>query len=231
MTKAEIIEAINSTIVANGQKGITAESLSLILTEIVNMSGEGGSGGGSGDGALRVIVPEIFFLGNMIAEAGEISPSSWPDIKSSLESTFGADLSEYDAVVNASFAHNANVAQQILEKAKTGNGVSVVLDQTPYSQAYFSLMRQMEPEMASAVESFAISGVQPAGLMLQYFKSTSEGESILGMGEMLECVLLPADHGEGLFPTYPSTIAIALNLDGSLIFEMADTYTNTESGS
>lgn len=42
MTKNELIEAINSTIIPNGQKGITAESLNLILNELVN------SGGGTG---------------------------------------------------------------------------------------------------------------------------------------------------------------------------------------
>lgn len=36
MTKNEIIEAINATIVTNGQKGITAESLANILLEMVN---------------------------------------------------------------------------------------------------------------------------------------------------------------------------------------------------
>lgn len=55
MNKQEIIEAINSTIVPNGQKGITAEALANILLEIVNASG-GGEGGcvtvyaGEGDG-------------------------------------------------------------------------------------------------------------------------------------------------------------------------------------
>lgn len=44
MTKNEIIEAINSTIIPNGQKGITAEALANILIEITN-----GSGGGTGD--------------------------------------------------------------------------------------------------------------------------------------------------------------------------------------
>lgn len=50
MTKAEILEAINATIRPNNQKGITAESLANILTEIVNASAESGgsSGGGSG---------------------------------------------------------------------------------------------------------------------------------------------------------------------------------------
>ena len=47
MTKQELINAINATIVANGQKGITAESLNNILTEIVNATPEGGSGGAS----------------------------------------------------------------------------------------------------------------------------------------------------------------------------------------
>lgn len=47
MNKQEIIEAINSTIVANGQKGITAESLANLLIEMASATPEssGGSGG------------------------------------------------------------------------------------------------------------------------------------------------------------------------------------------
>lgn len=44
MNKQEIIEAINSTIMPNGQKGITAEALANILIEMANASGGGGSG-------------------------------------------------------------------------------------------------------------------------------------------------------------------------------------------
>lgn len=44
MNKQEIIEAINSTIMPNGQKGITAEALANILIEMANASG--GVGGG-----------------------------------------------------------------------------------------------------------------------------------------------------------------------------------------
>lgn len=44
MTKNEIIEAINATIIPNGQKGITAESLANLLIEMVNATPEGGSG-------------------------------------------------------------------------------------------------------------------------------------------------------------------------------------------
>lgn len=46
MTKAEILEAINATIAPNNVKGITAEALANILTEIVNATPEGGSGAG-----------------------------------------------------------------------------------------------------------------------------------------------------------------------------------------
>lgn len=53
MTKAEIIEAINSTIVANGQKGITAESLANLLIEMASATPEGSGG----SGGLHVYVP------------------------------------------------------------------------------------------------------------------------------------------------------------------------------
>lgn len=66
MTKAEIIEAINSTIVANGQKGITAESLANILLEMVNATPEGGSGAG---------VPYVY-LGSVNMETGELSQTA-----------------------------------------------------------------------------------------------------------------------------------------------------------
>ena len=45
MTKEELKEAIASTIVENGQKAITAESLANLLNEIVDSAGSGGSGG------------------------------------------------------------------------------------------------------------------------------------------------------------------------------------------
>lgn len=46
MNKQEILDAINATIAPNGVKGITAESLANILTEIVNAMGEGSGAGG-----------------------------------------------------------------------------------------------------------------------------------------------------------------------------------------
>lgn len=66
MTKNEIIEAINATIVTNGQKGITAESLANILLEMVNATPEGGSGAG---------MPYVY-MGSMNMENGELSQTA-----------------------------------------------------------------------------------------------------------------------------------------------------------
>ena len=218
MTKAEIIEAINATIAPNGVKGITAESLANILTEMVNATPEGG--GGSGDGALRVIVPEMQMLGREIINSGELSPTSWEAMKPQMEAGMGFDLSEYDAVVKASFAHNANVAQQILDKARAGQGVSVVLDQTPYTSTFISILFQVQPDMESLIEEAVMSGVQPTGLSLEYMKPTPEGEALLGGGGFA-CTLVPTgyfnDTNSGI-GNYPSDMAIALSLDGSLTF-------------
>lgn len=58
MTKNEIIEAINATIVTNGQKGITAESLANILLEMVNAG-----------------MPYVY-MGSMNMETGELSQTA-----------------------------------------------------------------------------------------------------------------------------------------------------------
>lgn len=64
MTKNEIIEAINATIIPNGQKGITAESLANLLIEMVNATPEGGS---SGSGQV------VFYFGMPNEELTEIT--------------------------------------------------------------------------------------------------------------------------------------------------------------
>lgn len=61
MTKNEIIEAINATIIPNGQKGITAESLANLLIEMVNATPEGGSSSGSGQVVFYMGIPNEDF--------------------------------------------------------------------------------------------------------------------------------------------------------------------------
>lgn len=62
MNKQEIIEAINSTIMPNGQKGITAEALANILIEMANASGGGGAGAGA-----------VVYVGMVDAETGAVT--------------------------------------------------------------------------------------------------------------------------------------------------------------
>lgn len=216
MAKQDVLDAINATIAPNNIKGITAESLNNVLTMMVENAGEGGSG----DGALRVIVPEMMMLGPEFIPIGEFSPTSWEEMKSNFEQATGVDLSEYDAAVKASFEHNANIAQQILEKGKAGQGVSVVLDQTPYFPASINVAFQMDPEMVAFYEDFAVCAVQPAGLFMQYIKPTPEGESMFE-GNVFSCALAPTGNInlDGMSATYPSNMLIILNLDGSLTFE------------
>lgn len=46
MSKEELIEAINGTLISNEEKAITADALRNLLTDIVENSGGGGQGGG-----------------------------------------------------------------------------------------------------------------------------------------------------------------------------------------
>ena len=227
MAKQDVLDAINATIAPNGIKGITAQSLNNILTMMTENAGEGGSG----DGALKVIVPDMLLLGPEIVAMGELSPASWEEMKPIIEAD-GIDVSEYDAVVKAAFEHNANVAQQIIEKGKAGQGVSIVLDQTPYSSAAINVSFQMTPEMAEVTEEAAVCVVQPAGFSLQYINVTPEGEAITG-GDMFECVLAPAGNIniDGWSMTYPSNMLIFLNLDGSLTFTQIEEEEQPSSGS
>lgn len=217
MVKQDVLDAINATIVPNGVKGITAQSLNNVLTMMTENAGEGGSG----DGALRVIVPELMTIGRALVMMGEFSPASWEEMKLMIEAD-GIDASEYDAVVKAAFEHNANVAQQIIAKAKAGQGASVVLDQTPYFTAAFNIELQMMPELAGMYEDFEICGVQPAALFVQYAKLTPEGEAMMGMvGEMFAAFLVPSGYvslPDSGISTYSDEMLIQLNLDGSLVF-------------
>lgn len=227
MAKQDVLDAINATIVPNNIKGITAESLNNVLT----MMAENTSEGGSGDGALRIIVPDMMLLGPEVLIVGELSPASWEEMKLLIEQE-GVDSSEYDAVVKASFEHNANVAQQILEKGKAGQGVSAVLDQTPYFPASINASLQMSPEMAEIVEEFVMYAVQPAALYMQYMNATSEGEAMVG-GDVFGCVLAPVGNTDfdRMSTAYPSNMLIFLNLDGSLTFTQIEEEEQPSSGS
>lgn len=234
MAKQDVIDAINATIVPNGSKAINADSLRNLLIMMTENAGEGGSGGGSGDGALRVIVPDLTTVGGMFVDIGEFSPTSFEEVKASAEAEMpGLDWSEYDSAVNAAFAHNAAVAQQLIAKAKTGRGVSLVIDQTPLMMASVSLELQIQPELVGFYEDLAALDTQPASCTFTYIKATADGEAMIEAPEIFDCTISPVGEMklDGWRPNYPSTIAIELMLDGSLVFSTNNVGTDTESGS
>lgn len=135
MSKQEILEAINSTIVTNGQKGITAESLNLILNEMVESSGEGGSG----EGAIRVYAIPSFIL--EMFSLSEITPSIWEELSAVLENDLpGFTESQLYLSVKEVFAKNTNVYNTLLEKAGSVSGTSVILDASLAMSGYIHFM-------------------------------------------------------------------------------------------
>lgn len=126
MSKSELVELINSTIKTNGAKGISAQSLNNTLLEMVESSGEG-----SGSGALTVY-GEDSLLGTMLFN-GEFTPEKWEELLPTVDSTIlpGLSSGDYAKAVEMAFAHNADVYNTIVEKAKSQEGMFLMIDLTP----------------------------------------------------------------------------------------------------
>lgn len=218
MTKAEIIEAINATIAPNGIKGITAESLNNVLTMMTENAGEGGSG----DGALRVIVPELSMIGEYFIEEGMITEEMVDERLAEMEG--GAAGNEPFIMMMRAykeiFAHNAEVFAAIVEKAKKGEGCMVLLDQSPLLKVYCDIMLEIEPEMAELVDDYIMSCSQVANVNLLYADIKPEYESDYGEDQMT-LILAPvhANPDITMCPIYPSNMVVGVMPDGSIIFE------------
>lgn len=233
MTKQDVLDAINATMVPNGIKAINADSIRNLLTMMMEFVGEAGSG--SGDGALRVIVPELQILGPVIVEAGEFSPTSYAAAKEAMSAEMpGIDWSEYDAAVTAAFEHNAAVAQQLIAKGKAGQGIAVVLDQTPLCIPAINIGMAVMPDVAAMYDEIVSIDTQSASYNMSYIKATAEGEAMIGESEFMSCLIAPVgsiNNESAGTPNYPSTMVIELQLDGSLFFSTNNAGTDTESGS
>lgn len=126
MSKSELIELIDSTIKTNGAKGISAQSLNNTLLEMVESSGEG-----SGSGALTVYREDSLF--GTVLFNGEFTPEKWEELLPTVDSTVipGLSSGDYAKAVEMAFAHNADVYNTIVEKAKSQEGMFLMLDLTP----------------------------------------------------------------------------------------------------
>ena len=188
MSKQEILEAINSTIVTNGQKGITAESLNLILNEMVESSGEGSSG----SGALRILMPADFF---MTGEETNFTPEYWESTKGMMEQEIPGIGDALTEVYNKLFTHNAEVYQQIMEKASKNEGVLCIFDASEsYHATYNVMFGSYGIELDSLIVSISDPGyvsvmyTEPADIMMPnhvsilpiYRKDSDEDTTALG---------------------------------------------------
>lgn len=125
----EIIDAINATIATNNVKGITADSLRNLLLLMAESSG---GSGGSGEGALRVMIP----MGDFVAEEGATEVDFNPEIVALI----ATEIPELAEVGEEMFAHNAKVYAQLMEKVNACEGVSVIADASKFSKAYVGFM-------------------------------------------------------------------------------------------
>lgn len=170
MAKQDVLDAINATIVENGQKGITAQSLNNILTMMTENAGEGG---GSGDGVLRIMVPDDLLLASTFFGSEAIgdgfTPETWAFVQSELESIissteisdtekelFETYLTSMNEVVPAMFAHNAEVYTELLAKAKSKEGVMVLVDQSASIVPAFRMVNRLSKDTDISISSPAI---------------------------------------------------------------------------
>lgn len=140
MAKQDVLDAINATIVENGQKGITAQSLNNILTMMTENAGEGG---GSGDGLLRLNVPIPSIFEDIKSRIGDVMfyQAIWDEI-SSEAAAVAMSFPNTDEAVTAMFAQNAEVLEQIWSKFEEGKYPVVTLD---YGLMYNAYVEDMIP--------------------------------------------------------------------------------------
>lgn len=153
MNKTEIKECINNTIVPNGEQGITAESLNLILNEMVDNSGEPGSGGGNSlvkefmlyltigdDGMFPISIEELFsleyFMEMSYPELSAIVTEMSPEI-------IIDECSFYKYIVDC-IQNNENVIDEIKECYKNNESFKLIIDYGFDSMIQNLIMRDLK---------------------------------------------------------------------------------------
>lgn len=218
MAKQDVLDAINSTIVQNDIKAITANALNNVLTMVVENAGEGGSG----DGALRIMVPDMISgLNEEFIAAGEFSPSAWEQMKVEI-TELGLDVSLYDDVFNTCFTHNVEVYQTLLGKLESHEGTYVILDQSLSGSVGYKIL------LDSIINSIGTGSIESSNLYMGQLamcgvidiKTSDLDDSIkemIGLPEGVQIMIAPI-YNEYM-GGYPDTLMMSLLPDGSILFE------------
>ena len=121
MTKQEILDAINATIVTNGQKGITAESLANILIEIVNAVGEGNGGVGGEYIDMTMANPEDSTSTELTAEAKAHNAEVYIKLFQALTNNIGTPY------ISIPTGDNFNISVSEVKLEEVVNATNIVL--------------------------------------------------------------------------------------------------------
>lgn len=187
MAKQDVLDAIDATIVENGQKGITAQALKNLLTMMVE--------NGSGDGALRIMAPFLEIASEMFS--WEFTPAVWTELVSEIELEMpGFRETDFAKAIEAAFAHNAQVYQQIIEKTRNAEGVLVLID---YSAVAFAVAKATND---SFIEGYSVS-------------SLAECTAVVGDTDNVPTTVVcrtVADNN-----AYPAGTEFSVNADGGLL--------------
>lgn len=210
MNKQEIQTMIDSTIVPNKKKGITAESLRLVLKEMATATPEGGSG-----------VEVLTVYGGTGYELYEFNPDTIEAFIDDLQNEYptfnikGGNLHNYylDALKN-----NAYVYERLIENAgkkdiicKLGAGQEQLCMLKDLTNPLYEQTHGFKP--ADEEESFCDTQV-PMSYTVSRYKYTEEGKNNFGLEDITDIHLFIDAGGD--------SADITLHPDGSLSFEFIE---------
>lgn len=216
MAKQDVLDAINATIAPNNIKGITAESLNNVLTMMTENAGEGGSG----DGALRIMVPDTMLgIHEGFITAGEFSPTIWEQMKAEAANfPVPGDIAAWDETFSACFAHNAEVYQSILTKVESHEGTFAILDQSLSMAVSYKMV--IDLDLPGAIEKIDVSLGQLALCAGMHMVPAEGYEEMLGPGGEPMIMINPL-YGQPDVDAYPPELMMVLMPDGSIIFDVS----------
>lgn len=189
MTKQEILEAIDSTIVANDKKAITAESLANILREMATATPEGGSGGSGGEEVLRflfidpILGPELVLMGE-----GEISKDFLDMIKVDIGDEaymFTPILEYYDKM----FSHNTEMYNKLKEAALAGKGVQTVLDMSEGTSIALKCVFEMQGTRSDEFGCSMQFSADPSFIVMSYMGESEDESGLVVNSAILSSML------------------------------------------
>lgn len=201
MAKQEVLDAINATVAPNNIKGITADSLRNVLTLMAENAGSG-----SGEGALRVMIP-MDLLGTGANEM-DFTPEYWEQMKVEMDAFLPGISAALDPVVEELFRHNAEVYSLLMEKAANNEGVMCLLDMSAWVKEMMVAFAMIEG-IAISFDAFSVS-MPSSAMIIEIEPAEMAAEMAIPIGINIKPLSYNQDIG-----IHPFT-AVELRADGSL---------------